>query len=73
MPHVLRALLALVSHVPRALRAHVPQLYCARSGLVPHALHALVLQLPRAPRVIMLHVPHILHALLLNTMVSNPY
>ena len=62
---VLFALLAFMSHVPRALRALVSH--------APRSLHALVRHVPCPLRTLLPHVYHILYILLLTTMISNLY
>ena len=73
-----RALRAVVNHVPHATCALMPYVSCALRALLPGALVPYVLHMPRASRV---SCPtcsssspfHTLHAILLTTVISNPY
>ena len=62
---VLFALLAFMSHVPRALRA--------LASHAPRSLHAVVRHVPCPLRTLLPHVYHILYVLLLTTTISNLY
>ena len=67
MSYVLRALCALVPHVPRVLRALVAHLPCALRALVPHLyrdLRALELPVPLALCAIILYERHTLRSIL---------